>query len=239
MRIWVSKRFARTSLIILMLVALSLCITTFALRFYVRFLGQDLSLRDISLLDVGTESNIPTWFSSSLLLLCSALLVAITSAAKRNGLRYTFRWGVLSIIFVFLSMTEATTIHEVINGQLRSRFNTGGLLYQAWVVPAGVFVAIFVLAYLGLFLNLPPRVRRLFMAGGALYVLGALGMEMTEGAWVTLYGDWRSFHGTASLVFDINDVVEEFLEMAGTIVFVYALLRYTDYLNRLEERLQV
>ena len=225
MNISFSNEFARTILKILLLIAMALCFLTFVTNGYSLFYGQDaevlgLNLNNwIYLVDIDEERNIPTWFTSSVLLLCAVLLAAITSSVKTRGDPYTLHWGIMSIIFVLLSVDENIAIHEWMIGPLRSLLDTGGLLYFAWVIPAGAFVVIFGLAYMRFVFNLPVKFQRLFIAAGALYVLGSLGMEMPGGLIVEL-------HHTRNLPYLTLVTIEEFFEMTGAIIFLYALMLY-------------
>jgi hypothetical protein len=227
MEIRFSKKFARTTLKILLLIALILCSTSFASDVYSLLNDQDVEVLganlgdDIALLAVDAEANIPAWFSSSILLLCSVLLGVITYTVKRAGDRYSLYWGVLSIVFVLMSLDEQVSIHERLVEPLRSLLDTGGLLYFAWVIPGGAFVIIFGLVYTRFLFNLPVTIRRLFVAAGALYVSGSLGLEMIGG----LVSDLR---GQGNLLYIALVTVEDFLEMSGAIIFLYALARYTN-----------
>jgi hypothetical protein len=65
-------------------------------------------------LNLATDSSIPTWYASLALLLCSILLAAIAATKKRLGERYARHWGVLSGIFLILSIDEVAAIHETV-----------------------------------------------------------------------------------------------------------------------------
>jgi hypothetical protein len=224
MEIRFSKKFARTTLKILLLIALILCSTSFASDVYFLLNDQDVGANlvdGIDFLDVDAEGNIPAWFSSSILLLCSVLLGVITHAVKRAGDRYSLFWGILSIVFVLMSLDETASFHERLIYPLRSLLDTGGLLYFAWVIPGGAFVVIFGLVYVRFLFNLPVTIRRLFIAAGALYVSGSVGLEMIGG----LVSDLR---GEGNLLYIALFTVEDLLEMSGATIFLYALVRYTN-----------
>jgi hypothetical protein len=233
----ISKNFAKRSLAILMLVAVILCLTSIVSKAFILFHGEDIPVMvlgqdvgtDIQFLDVNANPTPAAWFSSTLLLLCSGLLAVITSTRKRVGDHYTTYWGALSIIFVLFSLDDGAEIHDHFIDPLRSLLNTGGLFYFAWVIPGGAFVAIFVLAYTRFLFYLPVRFRRLFIAAGALYVLGALGMEMLGGLEVDLH------HGKETLTYLAAETVEEFLEMSGTILFLYGLMEYIRHSEEANE----
>lgn len=199
------------------------------------FWGYEGLLGPLRLLDAGDENTIPTWFSSAQLLLCSLLLAAIALAQKRSGGRYRRRWGVLSLIFVLLSVDEAASMHEALGAGLErllaatTGFDPAGLVSSFWVVPAAALTLVFLLAYLGFIAHLPRTTRRLFLLAGALFVLGAIGMEMLEAQVISASGDEASFEsarGLAKMVVGLLTSAEETFEMLGVAVFVYALLEH-------------
>ncbi len=217
-----------------LLIALCLSFVSLLAGNYERFLGNGSLAEFVSLFDgnndgtigilnaltnVNKENTIPTWFSSSALLLCSVLLAGIASHIGRNGYRYATRWKVLSAIFLFLSFDEAAALHEETTAPLRSTLNTGGFLYFAWVIPGAAFVLVFALTYLRFFLDLPAKTRWLFAVAGALYVVGSLGMDMVGGYEASL-------HGYSTLAYAAITTLGECLEMLGVVLFCYALMRH-------------
>ena len=135
----------------------------------------------VKLFNLDEEGNIPTFFSASTLLLCSALLAIIAFAKKKEDAPYRLHWKALSIIFLFLSLDEASSLHEIATLPLRSALNASGFLKNTWVILGAVFVLIFVLAYLRFLADLPRKSRNLFLVAGALFIGGALGVEMIGG----------------------------------------------------------
>ncbi|PSN13746.1 hypothetical protein C7293_14680 [filamentous cyanobacterium CCT1] len=176
------------------------------------------------LFSLDEELNIPAWYSSFMLLAASALLAVITATKRAD--RYFSYWKNLSLIFLFLSLDEAFSFHEIlIIPALRETFNFLPIFFHTWVV-FGIPVVIFLgFKYLRFFLNLPGRTRSLFLLAAALYVFGALGMEMVNGLLRVYFGQF-AVSTTAAIV------LEELLEMAGTATFIYALLVYLSSLKK-------
>jgi hypothetical protein len=180
-------------------------------------------LRDslVRLTWVDAEANVPAWFSAGLLLCCALLLSLIAAGHKRCGGR-VIPWTLLSAVFVLLSLDEVAQLHELSIRPLREHFQTTGFLYYPWIVPAGLCVSSLALGYSGFLTSLPRRTRWLFLAAGAIYLGGALGLEAVSGEMATLFGERSpAYHAVATL--------EELLEMMGVVVFLYALL---DYMGR-------
>ncbi len=174
----------------------------------------------IRLINLDVERSIPTLFSFMMLLTCSFFLFIIASAKRKDGKSYIC-WLGLSVIFLFLSIDESLMIHEGLMEKLRTVLNTSGYLYFAWVIPYGIGLIAFLLAYIKFLFNLPHKTRLLFIISGFVYVSGAIGLEMIGGRYYELYGD-------QSLSVVILSTIEEILEMAGTVLFIYALTLYID-----------
>jgi len=133
--------------------------------------------------------------------------------------RYKNHWKILSFIFLFLSLDEAGSLHEKLIDPMRSLLKASGFLYFTWIVPFGFLVAIFLLSYSKFVLHLPVATRKLFVAACALYIGGAIGMEIPGGY---LY----STMGMESVPYLIVATVEESLEMVGIVVFIHGLISY-------------
>ncbi len=177
--------------------------------------------------DLNSENNIPTWYSSSALLLASALLAMIALVKLQWEEAYARHWVVLAAIFLFLSLDEAASIHEKGNNLARmimpGIIDSGYLsryLYFAWVVFGVPFVLLFSLAYLRFLIHLPAKTRSLFVLAGIIYVGGALGVEMLGARDAYLYGEGRPFEHSMLILW------EEGFEMSGIVVFIYALTSY-------------
>ena len=171
----------------------------------------------LEFLSLSYERNLPTWYASGLLLCCALALAAIARHAALTGAPRRRHWWGLAAAFLYLSMDESVGLHE----HLSDWVHLHGVLYFSWVVPAGVAVLALALAYLPFLAHLPVRPRRQFLVAGALYVTGALGMELPLGYWTEL-------HGNDNLVYALIDLVEESLELLGASLFLAALVEYLE-----------
>lgn len=171
------------------------------------------------LFNLTGEANIPAWYAASTLLSCAVLLATIAIAKRMNNDRYVYHWGVLSLIFLYLSIDEAAMLHEMTIKPLRSLLNTSGLFYYAWIIPGTIAVFGFVLAYLRFLAHLPKRTRLLFIAAGAIYVAGAIGLESVSGLYINSDGTWGA-------TYELIITFEELFEMLGIVLFIYTLLDY-------------
>jgi hypothetical protein len=159
--------------------------------------------------DVDKEDSLPTWYSTITLMLASILLLLV-ARRKQAGRDPWFRyWYGLSLTFAALSMDEAAGVHETLNTALDI----------TWEIVGGIVAAWFGLAYLGFLRHLPARTGWLFVASGCVFVGGAVGVE-----WSTDWYEERELLDT--LAYNLWNAVEEGLEMAGVVLFIYALLGY-------------
>jgi hypothetical protein len=160
------------------------------------------------------------------LLLCAGLFGVIAGHAVKTGDRWRRHWAGLGWIFLFLAIDEAAELHGLLSAPLRGAVHASGALLFAWVIPYSVLLLAFGISYARFYSALPPRLRLLLGAALIVYVAGAIGLELIGGAIVSAHGglnagldDWR--HAIAYSC-------EEFLEMTGIVLAVYALLCHIE-----------
>ncbi len=174
------------------------------------------------LFNIGSDGNIPTFYSAVAILFCALLLILIARASRKDRYRSIGYWYGMAGVFVFLSVDEMLMLHERAIEPLRTMFDASGLFYYAWVLPYGIGVLVFVAIYARFLFRLRRRTRVLFLTAGTIYVLGAVGVEMLSG----LYFET---HGGSNPVYVALQTVEETLEMSGIVLFIFALADYLDH----------
>ena len=87
------------------------------------------------------------------------------------------------------------------------------------VVVGGTFALAVFLSYFKFLLYLETRYRYLFIFSGLIFVGGALGIEFIAGHVIDK-------HGVQSINHTFVQAIEESMEMAGSILFFYALSEY-------------
>jgi len=176
----------------------------------------------ISEFNVDAESNVPTYFSSLMLLMASILLGIIAIYKNKTKGSFILHWSVLSIIFFILSLEEIVGFHERLSAILgRTRWEYTGYFHYAWTIPGLIVVCIFVALYFKFWMNLPQKTRLLFLISGLLYVGGAIGFELISGTYADM-------HGINNLASGMIAAVEELLEMSGCLCFIYTLFQYIE-----------
>lgn len=159
--------------------------------------------------DVDEEDAIPTWYSAMALLVASGVLFVVTEHKRSEQDRWVPYWEGLAVTFLLLSLDEVAGFHETFNS----------LVDYSWTIPGGIAAAIFGLAYLRFLWHLPARTRWLFIVAGCIFVGGAVGVER--------YTDWYDEQDLLNtLAYNLWNTVEEGMEMAGVVLFIYALLEY-------------
>jgi len=184
--------------------------------------GHDYVYGFVPKFDLDGEINVPTWFSSTLLLLAGLLLFYIGAASRREHDQWARHWSFLAWVFVLLSADETGGLHGLLSDPLRSAFHLSGAFYHAWVLPVGAAVVAIGLAYLRFLRNLPAGTRRLLILSGIVYVVGAIGFELPEGIYRTAFG------ANVTVVYGVLTVLEETFEMVGIVLFIYALLDFVE-----------
>jgi hypothetical protein len=171
----------------------------------------------VPMFDLDVERNIPSFFSTGLILLCAGMMAALAYREPRSNRP---GWQGLSLIFVVLSADELVSLHERLIEPVRATLHTSGVLYFAWVVPYGVAAILIGLLYLRFLFRLPRLTRNRMIVAGCVYVGGAVGLELVGGAYLEI------LHDQHNLPYELLTTVEESLEMAGMILLLRALLKH-------------
>ena len=165
------------------------------------------------------EGNVPTYFSSVLLLLCACTLGTIAIAQRVGAGWYVRHWALLAVIFLLMSIDEAAGLHELLIAPVRKAYQLGGAFNFAWVIPGAIFCLYLTVHYWKFLLYLPRWTRVQVCVAAGLYVGGAIGLEML-GGW------YAESHGAQNWPYTIIATLEETFEMVGLVVFMHALLGY-------------
>lgn len=175
----------------------------------------------IWLFDVDVERSLYTWYSQLLLAGVATLLLDTGAKMLRGAGFMASQWLILAVIFGLLSADEALSLHELASERLNGALATSGFLMFAWVIPAGVICLVGLAAATPFLLRLPSRVRTLMIASAALFLGGAIGMEMVGARILSGNGE-----DVTVLSYRLAVAVEEGLEGLGVLLFLYSHLLY-------------
>jgi len=175
--------------------------------------------RPMAFINVTWEQNLPSWFSTLLLAFVAVLLAVNAAITFRRGDRFRWQWAILTAGFTAMSLDEATSLHERLNGMLARFHLLEAQLNYPWVIVALPFVVVLGLMFLKFVIHLPPASRRGFVLAGLIYVGGAVIVETIWSA-VVLHVD------RGSPISQLLRTVEETMEMGGASLFIVVLLRH-------------
>ena len=179
--------------------------------------------------DLDRETSLPTWFSVVQLFTVGALLLLTAVNNRQEDYLSSFALTVAGLLFIALSADEGSQLHENLTYVARhlglSEISFVGD-YGAWIIVYAILgiVGMSVGArHLGsLWRNFKP-VAVLGMAGLVTYVMGAVGFEIAS-------FPFRDSKDTLTLKL-IAVVFEEFLEMVGVSIILYATLLLANRLS--------
>ncbi|MFO1187847.1 MAG: hypothetical protein U1E87_10620 [Alphaproteobacteria bacterium] len=195
--------------------------------------GHDSCLGFVPFFNFDEEANAPAWYSSFLLLLgaaVSALAAVHCASGRRELVKY---WLFLAFAFVFLSFDETAQVHELL-GRVQKyvlHSSIAGVSSFNWTVTYAALVLVFGLAYLNFLMKLQRAIALLLVGSGALYVAGALGMEVVAATIAQIYRAAHPASGNAFMVtqpYLLEVTIEETMEFLAEILFVYAVLKYLE-----------
>lgn len=184
-------------------------------------LGHNRLLGLVRMFDLFQEANLPTWYCSATLLGCALLLGLIGVVKLQQQDRFRWHWFGLASLFVLLSADETAMIHESVQWVLtRGMHHTQQAYSLVNVLYATVLVCVVLALTLHFLAALPRRTAVLFVASGAVFVGGGLGVDFVGEV-------LRNEHaGADTVAYAVVTGVEELLEMLGVAAFAYALLDY-------------
>ena len=218
----------RTAGYILTATSLSVIALGLFREWFIYHLGVETIFQDLRHIALDAEQCLAAWYSSLMMVACAAILAYITRMTYRQRQRDVGYWFVLTIVFVGLSLDESTSVHELALEPLQGALQTSGPFLFAWVIPALVIVPTFGIFYLGFLRRLPSPYGAWFFLSGAIFVSGALGMEMIGGITFEAYG-------ARGLKYILSFALEESLEILAMTSFLIGLLSYVKYMyGRLE-----
>jgi hypothetical protein len=157
--------------------------------------------------DLDEEQSFGTWFSSISLLLAALILLQHAKNLDLAQQPMVVAWRILGFGFCLLSIDEVVGMHESLNTAIE----------MSWAIPGAVIAALVGIIYIPFLLHLPVKTRWLFILSGALYIGGAVGVEL-------LTEPFEEEDLLDTLAYNLTTLVEEGLEMSGVVLFIRTLL---------------
>lgn len=167
--------------------------------------------------NIDQEANVPTWFTAGVALYLAMMASMIASVIKSQG-KSAWAWRGIGLMGIYIAMDEVAGFHELAIDPIRDNWEISPWLYQSWVIPAMVLVIVIAFVYIRFLWKLPMYAKVYLILGGLIYIAGAVGVESVGGFVLTTQGlnDWyvQLAH------------IEEFMEMMGLIIILYAIVEY-------------
>lgn len=169
--------------------------------------------------DVLREANIPTWFASMLWVCLSALaIVTAVLTGRRLG------WGFIAAVAAMAAIDEVAQLHEWLdNFGIPMQQALGTNLWFTWVIPGVIIAALVIAIGLPVIWAMPLAQRRLLIAGGVVFLLGAVVIETISGYVLAHFNDQITWHYVGV------SMVEEFCEFLGVVLAIGAVAGLHDW----------
>jgi hypothetical protein len=168
-------------------------------------------------LDVFDETNLPTWWASSVLV-SAALACGAVAALSGPGVTRR-RWLLLAGLTAALSVDEATVLHERLDRVVLAWLSPEDFPYL-WVVPGLVLGLAVVVSVAGLTRAAPASARRRLLLGFGLLLGSALGGEAVQGLLVS--------EGLLGWPFVVTYHLEELGETLGAVALLAGAVHMLD-----------
>jgi hypothetical protein len=195
---------------------------------------QDFSFKLFRFFDLDSEMNLPTFFSSTLILI-NAFLFYVLWLLKRSDGEPRIVWIFFAVMFLFLSMDEYCSIHEKVGMVFRYvlHLTAKGYWYLTWIVPYGFIVGLISFYFYKSWRRLPSFIKVWFSCSALTYLVGAIGFEVIGEKIAQQIGN-------TDISYKIVMIMEESLEMAGQLMLEFTLLTmirqlYSDSVLRLTD----
>ena len=167
----------------------------------------------IPLFKLNIEYNIPSFFSGCLFLGSAVLLILIWKAKKMND-EPQIIWALLSVIFFYLGVEILLNVHGLLIEPIRKSLGISRRFYFVY----GLGLLILLLVFIPVWRQLNKNVKQWFALSASTFLSGAIGFDVIGDVYFKSIG-WRE-----DLIYSVLYTIEESLEMAGLIMFIYGLL---------------
>lgn len=206
-----SLKFNLNRLLVILWVIAGILVSIHVLLNLVHYLVNDLPWLARQIFDVDEEDSFPTWFSAMLLLLASVSLWVNARTLQSSDSSLVERWYLLSVGFLLLSIDEIAGMHETLNS----------LIDISWTIPGGIIAGVVGLYFVPFLLKIPRPLAIRFVLAGAVYLGGALGVEV-------LTDPYLENDELNTLAYNLWTALEESMEIGGVLIFlggIFPLLR--------------
>lgn len=169
--------------------------------------------------DMDDEVSLPTWFSQFVLLLIGAVgwfLAWLESDRLKKVI-----WSSIGFAGVLFSIDEVSSLHEFVLQSIHLIFYgeapPSSALNAWWFVLPFVAIVAGILGFIAI-KKLPVNIWMLMITGGVIYIIGGGGVDLIS----------NDYAKNTFLYQGILTGLEETLELTGSLLILYASLRYLE-----------
>ncbi len=223
------KLFGSLVVVILVLAGLHLLLQHLNLNVYSELNGRVYELSNR--VDFDDENSIPTWVSQALFLSIAGAAFLAAYLQKQTGARRI--WAIFGSIGVFLSIDEVGSLHEMLLQTIHLLLfgeTAPTVVSNAWVVLLPFVLIAAVLLLRAMLKYVPKRTIVTFVVGGAIFLVGAIFIDILTNADVE-----NTFYARGILV-----ALEESFELLGTSIVLFGIVDYIEqtYAVRIKKALK-
>lgn len=174
----------------------------------------------------GFDDNFTAWFSSMLFFAAGVVCLECYGLAVAQGLKRNWSLLALCALLVLMSADEVAQIHETLGIKLKELWGMEDLWFMRHVdwpwllgIPLMIVFATVGWSVWGL-LGRAPGSRKALAWGFGVILIGGVGLEISS--------TWMN-HEEGQWIWDIEMVLEESLEMFGSLLFMHALMVWRNH----------
>ena len=179
--------------------------------------------------NLDRENNVPTWFSSSQLLIVGLVFLSYRRWPEIHEFKNPAFLGIVGAGFIFLSMDEAASIHEKFRTPIKEFFNFEWSISSYWAIP--YIVVAFILSIVGW--RTLQDMRKHFPTETKLMIFAALTFVFSAVVLDTVAHYYWYGSGSNQLLQHIAVMIEEFLEMFSITIILCSVLSCAGKKHRL------
>lgn len=217
---WALYILGGTEIILLVLSLIGQYLRLFPNSYSIHSAVQENLIHDfVAEFDVNSEANITTYYSVSMAIVASLLLFVIAYLKNRARDGFRFHWAALACWLLYISMDDASVIHEKISKYLKGWTVMGGWFEYKWVIAGLAVLVILAVLFFRFWLHLDNKFKALFLISAAMFFGGAVGTEIIGGRWAYSFG-------SKNFTYVIINTLEQGLQYGGLMMLIYSLLLY-------------
>lgn len=201
-----------------LMIAISVAVIALGIfrEWYVAAFGTHTAAQDLHQIALDRTHSLGAWWSSIMLAGGCSLLLLIAVAQRAFDRTMASRWLSLAAVFFVLSIDQGVNMHDAAQDP-QTAFQIGSIWASDWFLPASLACIAVVWYFLPFVAGLNASHGWAFLAAGAIYAVGAFGMET-----VSFYLANR--FGIGSAVYSASGAIGESLKIAAVTIFVTVLL---------------